>query len=196
MSIPRSLSNRLSGGNIGVAITYGSSGLAAGITVGAHAGKGNADGTSLTHTHSHVGSLTGDTTITAGDTTAIKGAQVLGQSVTLNTTNLNIQSLQDTATYNSKQKNASEQATISLTGAGSSASASLSKTNIDSDYTSVNEQSGIIAGDGGYKVSVANDTSLTGGYYGGSSPSANRGSFVNGFENFTGIDIVPKQLKP
>ncbi|CUV65410.1 hypothetical protein BN3087_330026 [Sulfurovum sp. enrichment culture clone C5] len=34
------------------------------------------------------------------------------------------------------------------------------------------------------------------GYYGGGSPGYNWGSFVSGFENFTGIQIVPDWLKP
>jgi filamentous hemagglutinin len=34
------------------------------------------------------------------------------------------------------------------------------------------------------------------GYYGGSSPGYNFGSFVSGFENFTGINIVPDWAKP
>jgi len=34
------------------------------------------------------------------------------------------------------------------------------------------------------------------GYYGGSAPAYNIGSFINGFENTTGIQIVPDWLKP
>ncbi len=116
--------------------------------------------TPLFFTNSHIGSTTGTTTITAGDTTNIIGGQVIGEKVTLNTTNLNIESLQDTATYDSKQKDVSGSITI---GPGFSASGSFSKSNIDADYASVNEQSGIIAGNGGYNINVANDTSLIGG---------------------------------
>jgi|GEM_PF-6403276 hypothetical protein len=34
------------------------------------------------------------------------------------------------------------------------------------------------------------------GYYGGSAPAYNIGSFINVFENTTGIQIVPDWLKP
>ena len=34
------------------------------------------------------------------------------------------------------------------------------------------------------------------GYYGGSSPGYNIGSFISGFENFTGINLVPEALRP
>ena len=69
--------------------------------------------------------------------------------------------MQDTSTYDSQQKNISGQITVGV-GWGS-ASGSASKSNIDADYASVNEQSGIIAGDKGYDVSVVNDTNLIGG---------------------------------
>ena len=54
--------------------------------------------TPLFFTNSHVGSTTGTTSIIAGDTTNIIGGQVIGEKVTLKTTDLNIESLQDTAT--------------------------------------------------------------------------------------------------
>jgi hypothetical protein len=34
------------------------------------------------------------------------------------------------------------------------------------------------------------------GYYGGIAPAYNIDSFVNGFENITGIQVVPDWLKP
>jgi filamentous hemagglutinin len=152
--------DKSSGWNVGVAVTVGANGMSAGFTGGANVGKGKSDGESETYTNSHVGSLSGTTTLSAGDTTNIIGGQVLGDKVTLNTTNLNIESLQDTATYDSKQMSASGQVTI---GYGFSASGSYSNSNIESDYASVGEQSGILAGDGGYNINVTDDTSLIGG---------------------------------
>ena len=43
------------------------------------------------------------------------------------------------------------------------ASINTSRTKIDSEYQSVNEQSGIRAGDGGFQVNVEGITTLTGG---------------------------------
>jgi len=34
------------------------------------------------------------------------------------------------------------------------------------------------------------------GYYGGSAPTLNYGSLINGFEYSTGIQIIPSYLKP
>ncbi len=60
--------------------------------------------------------------------------------------NVNIESLQDTATYDSKQKNMGFTADIDLKGgAGSSLSLNGGKTDIDADYKAVGAQSGIFA---------------------------------------------------
>jgi hypothetical protein len=46
---------------------------------------------------------------------------------------------------------------------GASGSVSYGQTDVKSDYASVNEQSGIQAGDGGFQINVANNTDLRGG---------------------------------
>ena len=149
-------SNKSSGWNAGVAI--GTQGI--GFTFGGNYGKGHGDGTSVTQVNSHVGSSTGTTTIVAGDTTTLAGAQVLGNQVNIDTQNLAIESRQDTAKYDSKQMDMSGQVTV---GYGFSASGSYSQSKINADYASVNEQSGIMAEDGGYNVNVKDHTDLKGG---------------------------------
>ena len=151
--------NSSSGWNVGVAISYGSGGWAAGITAGGNVGKGNGEGQTVTNINSHVGSG-GTTTLTSGGTTAIRGGQVSGERVEVDANELVIESLQDTETYKSKQMDASAQVTA---GYGVSVSASYNQSKIDSDYASVNEQSGILAGDGGYTVKVKGNTDLKGG---------------------------------
>lgn len=157
-------SNKSSGWNAGVAISYGQNGLAFGVTAGGNKGKGHGDGTSVTQVNSHVGSRGGNnlstTTISAGDTTTLAGAQVLGNQVNIDTNKLNIESRQDTAKYDSKQMDMSGQVTV---GYGFSASGSYSQNKINADYASVNEQSGIMAGDGGYHINVKDHTDLKGG---------------------------------
>src|SRR5690606_16689862 len=71
-----------------------------------------------------------------------------------------IESLQDTQTYESEQMNASAQVTV---GYGVSVSGSYSQSEIDASYASVTEQSGILAGDGGYAINVTSNTDLVGG---------------------------------
>ncbi|MEH8098170.1 hypothetical protein P9068_11440, partial [Gallibacterium anatis] len=74
--------------------------------------------------------------------------------------NLVTKSLQDTMTYKGKQMNVSGQATV---GYGASVSASFNQSKMNADYASVQEQSGLFAGDEGYQVNVRKHTDLTGG---------------------------------
>jgi filamentous hemagglutinin len=73
---------------------------------------------------------------------------------------LNIESLQDTATYAEKNQQVGASGMI---GAGMSGSANYAKSSINSNYASVTEQSGLKAGDGGFTVNVAGNTDLKGG---------------------------------
>ena len=80
--------------------------------------------------------------------------------------NLNIQSLQDTDNYHSKDQNAGIGVNVCvppLCTGKSSVSGSVGQTKMDSDYASVTEQSGIRAGDGGFQISVDGNTGLKGG---------------------------------
>ena len=64
---------------------------------------------------------------------------------------MTIESLQDTATYDSDQKNMGFSADIDIAGAGAGSSLSINggKTDLNADYKAVSEQSGIFTGDGG-----------------------------------------------
>ena len=73
--------------------------------------------------------------------------------------NLDIESLQDTSVYKSKNQSIGGSVTV---GAGFSASLNVGQQKIDSDFASVTEQSGIKAGDGGFQVTVQGDTDLKG----------------------------------
>ncbi|MBB5866524.1 filamentous hemagglutinin [Xanthomonas arboricola] len=73
---------------------------------------------------------------------------------------LNIESLQDTSTYASKDKAVGGSVTF---GMGFSASASYSSNKVNGDFASVTEQSGIQAGDGGFNIRVGGNTDLKGG---------------------------------
>src|SRR5690606_6755690 len=151
--------NRSSGWNVGVAATGGSGGWAAGLTAGVNKGRGGSDGETVTHTNAHVGSG-GTTTLTSGGATTIRGGQVTGERVEVDAGSLAIESLQDTEVYKSHQEDGSLQVTV---GWGVSVSGSYGQSKVDADYASVNEQSGILAGDGGYAVNVQGNTDLAGG---------------------------------
>ena len=150
--------NKSSGFNAGVAIKV-SNGVAAGITVGGNSGKGYGNGDETTYVASHVGDSQSKTVIQAGGDANLIGSQVKGKRVEVNAQNLNIESLQDTATYKGKQMNASGSVTV---GYGVSAGGSYNKSKVNADHASVNEQAGIYAGDEGYDINV-NHTDLKGG---------------------------------
>ena len=116
--------------------------------------------TKATHRHTHVGSTAGKTIIRSGGDTTLKGAQLIGKGVQADTRNLHIESVQDSETYQGKQQNAGAQVTV---GYGFSASGSYSQSKIRADHASVNEQSGIYAGEDGYQINVGNHTDLKGG---------------------------------
>ena len=150
--------NKSSGFNAGVAMKV-SNGVAAGITVGGNYGKGYGNGDETTYVASHVGDSQSKTVIQAGGDANLIGSQVKGKRVEVNAQNLNIESLQDTATYKGKQMNVSGSVTV---GYGASVGGSFNKSNIHADHASVNEQAGIYAGDEGYDINV-NHTDLKGG---------------------------------
>ncbi|TCP02835.1 hemagglutinin repeat-containing protein, partial [Uruburuella suis] len=92
--------------------------------------------------------------------TTLKGAQVFGSSIELDAQSLHIESLQNRAAHQSRQYQGSAQITV---GYGVSGSGDFSHSQIRADHASVAEQSGLFAGDGGYRVNVQNHTDLKGG---------------------------------
>lgn len=149
--------NKSAGWNAGVSV---SNQTGFGVTAGGNLGKGKGNGTDTSYVNSHVGSKDSSTTISSGNATNIIGGQVQGKGVQIDANELNIESLQDKATYQSKQQNISGQVSVGTNGAN--ASGSFSKSNVNANYASVNEQSGVFAGDDGYQIKVKNNTDLKG----------------------------------
>lgn len=165
-------SNKSSGWNAGVAASYGQNGMAFGVTAGGNYGKGYGKGDGTTHRHSQLGDRNSQTTLQSGGTTTLKGAQVHGKGIDLSVQDLLIESVQDTATYQSKQQNINGQVTV---GYGASVSAGYDQSKINADHASVSQQSGLFAGDDGYRVNVANHTELKGGVIVSSQQAENEG---------------------
>ncbi|QBG93743.1 hemagglutinin repeat-containing protein [Xanthomonas oryzae] len=144
---------------IGVAVTYGTDGFAAGVTVSASGARGKADGQDITQRNSHLSAGKTATLISGNDTT-LKGAVLSANTVLADIGgDLNVESLQDTSTYTSKDKAVGGSVTF---GMGFSASGSYSSNKVNGDFASVKEQSGIQAGDGGFDIRVHGNTDLKG----------------------------------
>jgi filamentous hemagglutinin len=159
-------SNSNNSASVGVAAQLGNGGGGIGFTgsLSAGRGRGSGNGSETTYTNTHIAGQNSVTIQSGGDTT-LKGATVEGKQVTATVGgNLNIESLQDTVTYAEKNQQAGVSGMVGLTQTGAgSGSANFAKSNINSNYASVTEQSALKAGDGGFTVNVQGNTDLKGG---------------------------------
>jgi filamentous hemagglutinin len=120
----------------------------------------NSTGTSV-HQVNTVVNGTGAVSLTSGGNTTLSGAQVSGNSILANISgNLDLTSLQDTSTYNANSSSAGLNLSYSGNVLSGSINTSSGKTN--SNYASVIDQTGLFAGAGGFDITVAGNTNLTG----------------------------------
>ncbi|WP_024913292.1 hemagglutinin repeat-containing protein [Chania multitudinisentens] len=155
-------SNSSSGGNIGVSL--GVSGPSSGLSVFANGNKsqGNehGDGTFWSETTVDSG---GTLSIHSGRDTTLAGAQASGETVKVDAgRNLTLQSQQDSDNYDAKQTSISGGVSVAVVGSGNSANLSMSRDKLHSNYDSVQEQTGLYAGKGGFDVTVGEHTLLDG----------------------------------
>lgn len=180
-------SNSSKGGSIGIGITAGPNG--AGITVSAsvNAARGSekGNGTSWNETTLDAGQ---NVNLTSGRDTVLKGAQVNGDKVTADVgRDLTLSSLQDSDKYNSKQQSMNAGASYTWGAGSGSGSFSISRDKMKSNYDSVQEQTGIFAGKGGFDISVGNHTQLDGAVI-ASRADADKNRLETGTLGFTDIN--------
>jgi filamentous hemagglutinin len=155
-------SNSSSGGSIGVSL--GVSGPSSGLSVFANGNKsqGNehGDGTFWSETTVDSG---GTLSMHSGRDTTLAGAQASGETVKVDAgRNLTLQSQQDSDNYDAKQTSISGGVSVAVIGSGGSANLSMSRDKLHSNYDSVQEQTGLYAGKGGFDVKVGEHTQLDG----------------------------------
>ncbi|UAN45918.1 hemagglutinin repeat-containing protein [Serratia sp. JSRIV001] len=155
-------SNSSSGGSIGVSL--GVSGPSSGLSVFANGNKsqGNehGDGTFWSETTVDSG---GTLSMHSGRDTTLAGAQASGETVKVDAgRNLTLQSQQDSDNYDAKQTSISGGVSVAVIGSGGSANLSMSRDKLHSNYDSVQEQTGLFAGKGGFDVKVGEHTQLDG----------------------------------
>jgi filamentous hemagglutinin len=124
--------------------------------------------------------------------TTLSGAVVSGKQVVMDVGtsghgDLKIASLQDTSTYKSNQQSLG--GSISVGMGKMSGSISASRSSVDGNYASVNEQSGIRAGDGGFQINVAGNTDLVGAKIASTDKAAAEGKNSLKTETLTQSDI-------
>ncbi|ENB5521500.1 hemagglutinin repeat-containing protein, partial [Escherichia coli] len=154
--------NSSSGGSVGVGIGVGAGGWGISVSASANQGKGSEKGNGTTHTETTVDAGNRLTIISGRDTT-LTGAQAGGETVKVDAgRHLTLTSEQDSDRYDSKQQNASAGGSFTFGSMSGSASVSLSRDKMHSNYDSVQEQTGIFAGRGGFDVTTGQHTQLNG----------------------------------
>ncbi|EPE8223205.1 hemagglutinin repeat-containing protein, partial [Escherichia coli] len=154
--------NTSSGGSVGVGVGVGSGGWGISLSASANQGKGSEKGNGTTHTETTVDAGKQLTIISGRDTT-LTGAQAGGETVKVDAgRHLTLTSEQDSDRYDSKQQNASAGGSFTFGSMSGSASVSLSRDKMHSNYDSVQEQTGIFAGRGGFDVTTGQHTQLNG----------------------------------
>lgn len=155
--------NSSSGGSLGVGVGVGSGGAGISISANANSSKGHEKGNGVWQNETTV-DAGNRVTINTGRDATIAGAQVSGETVVADIgRDLTIASTQDSDHYNSKQNSVSGGAGYTFGAGGFSGSINVSRDKMTSDYDSVQEQSGLFAGNGGFDVTVGNHTQLDGG---------------------------------
>ncbi|NBJ32318.1 filamentous hemagglutinin N-terminal domain-containing protein [Serratia fonticola] len=178
-------SNKSSGGEIGIGLSLGKD---SGIKVFANvnAGKGSEKGTGTQWTETTIDS--GKTlAMNSGRDTTLAGAQVSGDKVDVDVgRNLTLSSQQDSDLYDMKQQNASAGGSFTWGSMSGSGYLNLSQDKMHSNYDSVQEQTGIFAGKGGFDVKVGEHTQLDGAVI-SSTGTADKNSLDTGTLGFSDL---------
>ena len=158
--------SKSSSASVGVGFDI-ATGQVSSVTISGSKSKGEVDANSTSYNESTV-KADKSLDFTSGKDTNIKGGKLSGEKVTGNVGgDLNIESKQDKNSY--EEKNSSAGFGIGMpVGDKDSANkigifGSAGKSNVDSKYNSVTDQSGIYAGKEGFDINVGENTDLKGG---------------------------------
>ncbi|HZX77187.1 hemagglutinin repeat-containing protein [Lysobacter sp.] len=150
--------SKASSGEIG--ITLGTE-AGIGVYVSASAARGKGDGAGISHAETVIQGNQSVRFVSGNDTT-LEGAQIIGDRVIGQVGgDLTVRSQQDIDDYKRKDQSAGVDVAVGI--GGGSVAVNYAQSKIDSDYTSVREQSGIQAGSGGFQIDVQGHTQLDGG---------------------------------
>ncbi|WP_238349008.1 hemagglutinin repeat-containing protein [Pantoea vagans] len=154
--------NSSSGGGVGVSIGVGqgSAGISIFASINGAKGKESGNGTRWTETTLDSG---GRLSLISGRDITLEGAQVSADQVIANAgRDLTLTSQQDSDRYDSKQTSYGAGGSFTFGSMTASGYASINQDKMHSNYDSVQEQSGIYAGKGGFDITVGNHTQLNG----------------------------------
>ncbi|WP_282808193.1 hemagglutinin repeat-containing protein [Hafnia alvei] len=154
--------NSSSGGGVGVSIGGGTNGYGIGVFANVNAAKGHDKGNGTDWTESTLDSG-GTVTLNSGRDALLNGAQVSGDKVVADIgRDLWMSSQQDSNDYTSKQNSVAAGGSFTFGSMSGSGYLSASQDKMKSNYDSVQEQTGIYAGIGGFDITVGQHTQLDG----------------------------------
>ncbi|MDC5044757.1 hemagglutinin repeat-containing protein [Acinetobacter baumannii] len=149
--------------NAGLSVGVGASvGAQTGVYIYGEAGFGKGSNHLDSNTHNQTTLAAKNISLTSKGDTTLRGAQAKADRIDANVGGqLKVESLQDTVEQNTKQTGAGGRLQASF-GTAWQASGNFSSSKASGDSNSVNQQSGLFAGDGGYHVQ-ADSVDLKGG---------------------------------
>lgn len=178
--------NSSSGGGVGVSIGGGSGGAGISVFANVNAAKGNekGNGTSWTETTLDSG---GTVSMISGRDAILNGAQVNGDKIVADIgRDLWMSSQQDSNDFKSKQTSVAAGGSFTFGSMTGSGYISASQDKMKSTYDSVQEQTGLFAGNGGFDVTVGRHTQLDGAVI-ASTASADKNSLDTGTLGFSDL---------
>ncbi|MBT0728557.1 adhesin, partial [Rosenbergiella australiborealis] len=175
---------RSQGATLGVGIHVGSGKKGVSIDASLNSATGRENGIAISHNETRLDA--GKTLqIVSGRDTQLQGAQVSGHTVDMTVgRHLTLTSEQQTDHYFSSQTSGSVGGSASM--GGGSFSLNLARDKMDSTYRSVQVQTGIFAGQGGFTIDVGKHTQLNGAVI-GSTASAENNQLQTGTLGFNSI---------
>ncbi len=180
-------SNHSSGGNIGVSVGLSNGGAGFSVFANGNAASGRelGSGNSWSETTVDAGH---QVSLTSGGDTRLTGAQVSGERIVANVGgDLRLASQQDSNRYDSTQTSVSAGGSLTVGSMTGSAYLGASRDTLRSRFDSVQQQTGLFAGQGGYDVRVDGHTQLDGAVI-GSTASAEKNRLETGTLGFGNID--------
>ncbi|WP_392562371.1 hemagglutinin repeat-containing protein [Orbus sturtevantii] len=176
------------GGSFGLGLTFGSkeTGLKFSGNANFSRERENADGSAWSEGVVDAGK---NLTVKTGNDTNLIGGQLKGDSVKLDVgNNLNIESLQDTDNYDYDKLSTSISGSYTYGSNNVDVNVSISKTEMESNWASVTDQSGVFAGKGGFDVTVGNNTDLKGAVIASTADDKSKNKLDTGTISFENIE--------
>ncbi|AOU90937.1 two-partner secretion domain-containing protein [Achromobacter ruhlandii] len=183
--------NKSSSASVGIGVSADSeNGAGVMVTIGVSGARGRADGKDTRWTYADV-SAGNVLALRSGADTSLIGATGRADRIIASVgKDLRLETLQDASTYDAKQQSIGVKANICVYGyCKSSVSGHVAQGRMNSDFRSASEQAGLKAGDGGFQLDIARNTTLVGAAISSSERAALEGRNALGTDTLDVQDV-------